>query len=244
MIINIAHRGYSGKYPENTMLAFQKAFELGVDAIELDVQLSRDGEVMVFHDEELKRTTGEEGLLKDRTCCELKALDASINFPGLYGVNRIPMLTEYLEFAADKDILTFLELKNSMIPYPHLEEKVAALIGLYGRPEKIFLFSANHPSVTYFGSLAPHVRLLFPFDNWIFEYGAYCQKHAVKACMPYYRALSTEVIAEIKAHEVALYPWTIDDEADMRSLLERGVDGILTNRPDRLKRLLQTWEKP
>ena len=65
--INIAHRGFSGKYPENTMLAFQKALELGVDAIELDVHLSKDGEVMVFHDEDLMRMTGEKGLLKDRS---------------------------------------------------------------------------------------------------------------------------------------------------------------------------------
>ena len=80
MTINIAHRGFSGKYPENTLLSFEKALELGVDAIELDVQLSRDGEVMVFHDEELLRTTGENGLLKECTFNDLRKLDASAAF--------------------------------------------------------------------------------------------------------------------------------------------------------------------
>ena len=92
MTINIAHRGFSGIYPENTMLSFRKALELGVDAIELDVQLSKDGEVMIFHDEGLMRTTGENGLLMERTCSELKTLDASGSFRDKFGKNCIPTL--------------------------------------------------------------------------------------------------------------------------------------------------------
>ncbi|PKN87850.1 MAG: hypothetical protein CVU46_03035 [Chloroflexi bacterium HGW-Chloroflexi-8] len=242
MTINIAHRGFSGKYPENTMLSFRKALELGVDAIELDVQLSKDGEVMIFHDEDLMRVTGENGLLMERTCSELQSLDASGSFRYKYGINFIPTLTEYLEFTENIEILTFLELKNSMIPYPHLEEKVKDVIYRYGQQKKIILFSANHPSVIHFGRLAPDVRILFPFDNWIYDYGAYCQKHGVSACMPYFHALTPEVVTEIKAHEVAIYPWIIDEPSDMVALLSLGVDGILTNFPDRLKVFLQGKE--
>lgn len=90
MTLNIAHRGFSRLYPENTMLSFNKAVELGVDAIELDVQLSKDGVLMVLHDEDLLRTTGEKGLLKDRTFNELRELDASGTFHGMYGKNLIP----------------------------------------------------------------------------------------------------------------------------------------------------------
>jgi len=100
MIMNIAHRGFSGLYPENTLLAFTKALELGVDAIELDVQLSRDGEAMIFHDEDLQRTTGKKGWLKDLTREELRQLDASGEFKGVYGRNLIPALDEYLELTS------------------------------------------------------------------------------------------------------------------------------------------------
>ncbi len=242
MTINIAHRGFSGKYPENTILSFQKALELGVDAIELDVQLSRDGEVVIFHDEDLLRTTGEQGLLQDYTLHELHKLDASVAFQGEFGINRIPTLVEYLELTSNEDILTFLELKNAVICYSHLEEKVADCLYRYGQQMKVILFSANHLSVKLFGDLAPDVRLLFSFDNWIFNYGAYCRSHRITACMPYYRALTSEVITEIKNHGVSVYTWTVDEPGEMRELIRLGVDGILTNWPDRLKTVLQNTQ--
>lgn len=238
MVLNIAHRGLSGLYPENTLLAFQKALELGVDAIELDVQLSKDGQVMVFHDEELARTTGQPGLLMERTCAELQSLDASGRFGSRYGQNRIPTLAEYLEFTQHTGIVTFLELKNSMIPYPGLEQKTADVLAGFNRTGSIVMFSANHPSVKLFGRLAPQARLLFPLDNWIYNYGAYCRAHQISMCMPYFRALNAGVVAEIKVHQVELIPWTVDDPADMRAMIELGVDGLLTNRPDLLKDLL------
>lgn len=239
MILNIAHRGFSGKYPENTLLAFQKAIDLGVEAIELDVQLSKDGEIMVFHDEDLFRTTGKKGMVKDYRFDELRELDASYKYHGEFGYHHIPTLAEYLELTENMAILTFLELKNSMIPYPGLEEKVADCLSRFGRQEGTILFSANHLSVKYFGTLASSVQLLFPFDNWIFEYGAYCHKHDISACMPYFRSLTVEVVAEMKKYGISIYPWTIDKPEDFQSIQKLGVDGILTNYPDRLKSFLE-----
>ena len=181
MIMNIAHRGFSGLYPENTMLAFTKALELGVDAIELDVQLSRDGEAMIFHDEDLRCTTGVKGWLKDLTCAGLRQLDASGEFKGVYGRNLIPTLDEYLDLTGGLDVITLIELKNSFVVYPGLEEKVANRVAAHGQNEKVILYSANHRSVKYFGSIAPEVKLLFPFDNWIYDYGAYCRSHGISA---------------------------------------------------------------
>lgn len=238
MIMNIAHRGFSGLYPENTLLAFTKALELGVDAIELDVQLSRDGEAMIFHDEDLQRTTCSAGWLKDLTFKELRQLDASGEFKGVYGRNLIPTLDEYLELTSGVDVITLIELKNSFIVYPGLEEKVAERVKTFGQSDKVILYSANHRSVKYFGTLAPDVRLLFPFDNWIYDYGAYCRKHGITMCMPYFRALDATIIAEIKENGVALYPWTVDDPVDMRNMIQLGVDGMLTNRPDLLKEIV------
>ena len=101
MTRNFAHRGYSGKYPENTMLAFRKAAEAGADGIELDVQLTRDGEPVIIHDELVDRTTDGTGRVKDFTLAELQALDASYIYTGQYGRNPIPTLREYCEFVKD-----------------------------------------------------------------------------------------------------------------------------------------------
>lgn len=237
--INIAHRGFSGEYPENTILAFQKALELGVDAIELDVHLSSDGEVMIFHDEDLERTTGETGLIKDYSYARLCKLDAAASYHGKFGRNPIPTLNEYLELIQGWNITTFLELKNSVIVYPNLEEKVAECIYKFGVQKNTIVFSANHPSVKFFGQLAPDVPLLFPFDNWIFGYGAYCKEHGISKCMPYFRALTIEVISEIQEHGIAIYPWIIDEVDDMKNMIKLGMDGILTNRPDRLKMIIE-----
>ena len=108
------HRGYSGKYPENTMLAFQKAIEAGAEGIELDVQFSKDGKLVVIHDETLDRTTTGNGLVRDYTLDELKALDASYTYQGQYGVNRIPTLCEVLDYMSDKDAFTNIELKTGV----------------------------------------------------------------------------------------------------------------------------------
>ena len=243
MTLNIAHRGFSGQFPENTLLAFQEALDLGVDAIELDVQLSKDGEIMVFHDEELSRITTCKGQLKDYTFAELRELDASGMYQGIFGKQVIPTLAEYLELTANKNIITFLELKNGMYPYPLIEEKVANCLKQFNRLPGTILFSANHPSVKYFGTLVTDVQLLFPFDNWIFGYGSYCHTHGITACMPYYRALTPEVVAEIKSFNISIYPWTVDEPDDFRTLLAAGVDGILTNQPDRLKILLNAEKK-
>ena len=107
-----AHRGSSGTYPENTMLAFEKAVEEGCDGIELDVQLTRDGHVVVIHDEELERTTGTKGFVRDYTLEELKKFDAGKVKDGAFGFQGIPSFDEYCEFAAKKGIITNIEIKT------------------------------------------------------------------------------------------------------------------------------------
>ena len=90
MTLNFGHRGFSGNYPENTLLAFSKAIEAGCDGIELDVHLTKDGEVVVIHDETVDRTTDGTGFVADYTLKELKSFDASFKFKGQYGINPIP----------------------------------------------------------------------------------------------------------------------------------------------------------
>ena len=118
-----AHRGYSGKYPENTMLAFRKAAETGCDGIELDVQLTKDGKIVVIHDETVDRTTTGTGRVKDYTYEELIKLDAAKLFGGKYGFCPIPSFEEYCQWAAGQDLVTNIEIKTGVYYYEGLEEK-------------------------------------------------------------------------------------------------------------------------
>ena len=114
MTKNFAHRGFSGKYPENTLLAFSKAIEEGVDGIENDVHLTKDGVLVVMHDELVDRTTNGKGYIKDKTYEELAQLDASYIFKE-YGPQKVPTLREYLELVKDTDIITNIELKTTWV---------------------------------------------------------------------------------------------------------------------------------
>ena len=125
-MMRIAHRGLAGLYPENTLLSFEKCLEYSPDAIELDVQLTKDGELVVVHDEELLRTTGAKGWVKDFTLSELKELNAAYDYD--FPKQKIPTLDEYFDLIKDRNILTFVELKNSFVTYPGLEEKVLEVI--------------------------------------------------------------------------------------------------------------------
>ncbi|NCB35834.1 MAG: glycerophosphodiester phosphodiesterase, partial [Clostridia bacterium] len=118
----IAHRGLSGLHPENTLEAFAAALPYRPDAIELDVQLTRDGQVVIFHDETLDRLGRRPGWLKDLTYEELRELPVAI-----------PLLEDYFRLIQGVSVDTFVEMKNSFIVYPELEEKTIAVAERFGR---------------------------------------------------------------------------------------------------------------
>ena len=138
-----AHRGASGYMPENTMEAFELAIEQKADGIELDVQLSRDGEIMVLHDESVDRVTNSSGLLKDFTSWQLKEIPVKpVKTPGK--IFRIPTLSEVLDLMRHTDMKVNIELKNSVFFYEGMEEKVIALVKDLGMEEQIIYSSFNH----------------------------------------------------------------------------------------------------
>ena len=110
-----AHRGFSGKYPENTMLAFKKAEEVGCYGIELDVQLTKDDEIVIMHDETIDRTTSGTGNIRDYTYQELCLVDCYGKFEGKYDFQRIPTLREYLTWVKDTGLVTNIELKKQCV---------------------------------------------------------------------------------------------------------------------------------
>lgn len=229
----IAHRGFSGSYPENTLLAFEKAIEAGADGIELDVHLSKDGVPVICHDEELNRTTNGSGLLCEYTLEELKTFDASYIYKGKYGVNRIPTLREYFELIQATRLITNIELKNGCIDYPGLEQKVLELIDEFRLRGRIILSSFNHYSVQRAKRLAPDIPCGLLYDAWLVNAQDYCKDVGADCLHPSYYCLTQEAVSTYLAAGLQINTWTVNDPEDMRRLASLGVTAVITNYPDR-----------
>jgi glycerophosphoryl diester phosphodiesterase len=227
----VAHRGSSGAYPENTMLAFRKAAETGCDAIELDVQLTRDGRLAVIHDETVDRTTGAKGRVRDFSLEELGRLDASAAFAGRYGTNPVPALAEYLEFARGGSFMTIVELKNGLYPYPGMEEALVAELRKFGMLDRVLFSSFNHQSLLECKRLSPGTGIAFVVSCWMVSAGAYCEGNGAAFINPRACFLTEENHEELRRHQVRAQAWTVNEAAEMERLAGIGVYSIITNEP-------------
>ena len=236
-----AHRGYSGKYPENTMIAFKKALECGVDGIELDVQLTKDGEVVIIHDETIDRTTTGKGFVVDYTYEELERFDASFKFKDL-GFNKIPTLREYFQLVKDYDIVTNVELKTGINEYLGIEEKVWELIKEYNLEEKVIISSFNHFSVMRMKDIAPQLKYGFLSEDWIIDAGKYTHSYGVQCYHPRFNNLVPDVIKELKKYNLEINTWTVNLEEDMRYLYSNNIDVIITNYPELAQEIKKEYQ--
>jgi glycerophosphoryl diester phosphodiesterase len=236
---NFAHRGFSGKYPENTLLAFGKAIEAGCDGIELDVHLSKDGELVIIHDELVDRTTNGRGLVADYTLAELQKLDASAGYSGVYGKNKIPTLQAYFELIKDTNIVTNIELKTGVNPYPGIEEKTLAMIDAYGLRDRIIISSFNHYSVLRMQALAPDMQYGFLEESWIVDMADYTAAHGVQCIHPIFNAIDEAYVKAAREKGLAINTWTVNAEEDIRRMVELGIDGIIGNYPDLIGKVIK-----
>ena len=238
MILNFAHRGFSGLYPENTMLAYEKAVEAGCDGIELDVHLSADGELVLIHDERVDRTADGCGFVGRMTLKELRQLDVSAAFRGQYGVNRIPTLKEYLAFAKDSGIRTNIELKTGVYIYPGIEEQTLEMIDEFGLRDTIIISSFNHYSVKRMQALAPELVYGLLEESRLIDTPGYVALQGVDAVHPEYHMVDETFMAESRRHGLAVNCWTVNSEYAMRRLKALGVDMMIGNYPDLCREIL------
>ena len=238
MTKNFAHRGFSGKYPENTLLAFQKAIEEGIDGIENDVHLTKDGVPVIIHDELVDRTTNGTGYIKDMTYEEVARLDASYIFKE-YGFQKIPTLREYLELVKNTDIITNIELKTGVFEYPGIERKVYDMIKEFGLLDRIIISSFNHYSVLRMKAIDPAVKCGMLEESWLINAGAYVASTGVECFHPYFRNMTPENVAEVKSHGLEINTWTVNQDEDIREMIRVGVDAVIGNYPDRVNRILK-----
>jgi len=222
-MLRIGHRGARAYAPENTITSFKKALEIGVDAVELDVRKTKDNQIVVIHDEDVKRTTNGKGLVSELTLREIKDLSAE-------GGEKIPTLDEALDFL-DKKVKVFIELKETGI-----EEQVLQIVHKKG-------VEKNAVIVSFLEEALKKVREL----NGSIETGLIYARHKnpIKAALElkanYLLALYrfTHSANVEKAHENGLkvVVWTINTPEEVKQYAKKGVDGIASDKPDLLKHL-------
>ena len=229
----IAHRGWSGKYPENTLLAFSKAVEIGSDGIELDVHLSRDGEVMIIHDEALSRTTGAEGAVSDYTRSELEKINAGFIKNGEFGFRSIPSLEEYLDFISTTNVFTNIELKTAPVYYPGIEEKVLRLVKKYSYLDRTIFSSFNWLSVIKMKLLEPDVKAgVLISSPKIANIGYQLSDIGFDTYHPEFRLIDKDTVLECHRSGISVNVWTVNNQEDMEKCQEWDIDGLITNNPD------------
>jgi glycerophosphoryl diester phosphodiesterase len=228
-----AHRGASGLYPENTMLAFRKALEAGSDGIELDVHLSADKEVVIIHDETLERTTDGSGRVCDKSLAELRTLNAAHFWQTGEHYEAIPTFEEYCAWVATTDLVTNIEIKSGIIYYPELEAKILKIVAAHRLEERIIISSFNHLSLIAVKRINPAIRCAALTFGVGLENAGYCsQAFDLEFYHPQFTAIDAQRIAECHNHGVKVNVWTVDSMRELQQCFAWGCDGVITNFPE------------
>ncbi|WP_425204090.1 glycerophosphodiester phosphodiesterase [Priestia megaterium] len=257
-IITVAHRGASGYVPEHTILSYETAQKMKADYIELDLQMTKDGQLIVMHDEKLDRTTNGTGWVKDHTLSEIKALDAGSWFNEAYPDKakdeyvglQVPTLEEVLNHFG-KHANYYIETKAPDI-YPGMEGKLIAslkkhgLVGVRTKPGQVIIQSFSKESLLKVHKIDPDI----PTVQLMEAEEVNSLKHSdLKEIASYavgigpdYESLNANKIQEFRRFGLLIHPYTVNTEADMRKLLEWGVTGVFTNYTDLFNQVKKNYK--
>lgn len=243
-----AHRGGSKLWPENTLVAFQGAIDLGFRYIETDVHLSRDGVVVVHHDARLDRTTNATGLVRDRTFAELQRIDAGYHFttdgrtfPYRGQGVTIPSFEQALEL--HPDVRFNVELKQK---HPDMAAAFLEIIERRKLHDRVLVAAADDAVGRAFDAVSSGRVARSPGTRGVLAFWLFARAGLTRLLPLSYDALQVPVqhagltvvdrrfIDAAHSQDLQVHVWTVDDEAEMRRLIALGVDGLMTDRPDTL----------
>lgn len=234
-----AHRGASAYAPENTLASFRKAIEMNADGIELDVHLSKDGELMVGHDERIDRCSNGTGEIMDMTCAELKSYDYSYKFPEYRG-ETMPTLREVFELIAPTPLTVNVELKTTDHDYPGIEQKCIDLAEEMGMTDRVLYSSFNPASLERLHALNPALPTALLYEGLMPNITTIAAGSFWVALHPEFIDMLPEGhVDAIHRMGLAVNTWTVNEPEDIRSLILLGVDAIITNKPDLVRAI---WE--
>ncbi|RCW69788.1 glycerophosphodiester phosphodiesterase [Saliterribacillus persicus] len=231
------HRGSKGTYPENTLLSFQKSIESGVDGLEIDIHMTKDGEIVIIHDETLERTTTGKGYIKDYTVKELKSVSTGKKFKKMKAYEKewdnetIPTLKELFDLLAPTNIELNIELKTYIFQYPGIEEKLLEIVEEFGGKRKIVYSSFHLPTLIRLKNIKHDVKNAWLINQEIPHPGDYLETFELEA-LHVNKNLVLENQQYWKKYQEHLRVWTVNDKSEMKGLIEAGVDAIITDYPE------------
>jgi len=232
----IAHRGDSAHRPENTLAAFAGALELGVSAVELDIQLTRDGHVVVIHDVDLERTTSGRGDVRQLTLAEVRAVSAGYpdRFGGDWAGERVPTLAEALALLRDR-ARAMIELKAESVTEDEtggLEARAVAEICRAGMADKVALISFDQRAILRLRRLAPEISRGRIFGRTTAdELLADARASGSEVVLPHKSQLSDALVARVHTAGIKLATWVVDEPEELRELARFDLYGVGSNRP-------------
>lgn len=226
------HRGASEYAPENTLEAFQLAYDMGADGIEFDVQMTKDGYLVVAHDEEISRVSNGKGFIRDLTLKELRQFNFNKTHQQ-YGEIKIPLLSEVLEHFRLNNIYLNIELKNNIFSYAGMEEKVLDLVKKYKVLGQTIFSSFNHGSMLEVRRIEPNAKVALLYCDGILNISDYMETYGVEIAHPaWYHLNRDKILEEFHNRGIQVNVWTVNSGSEIRRFCDMGVDGIITNRPD------------
>jgi len=238
-----AHRGSSQEAPENTLAAFNLAIHQGAPAIELDAQLSRDGQVIVIHDHSVDRTTNGSGLVSELDLKAIKELDAGVKFSDEFRGESIPTLGEVFDAVGQK-VLINVELKNDASPFDDLPQKVAELVRKYNLQTRVMFSSFNPVALRKAKQELPGTAcglLVFPGlkGGFLKVTGGLLVRY--DALHPNARSVTDKLIKQLHQSGKRIHVYTVNEPVLMHKLFDAGVDGVFTDKPKMALQLLEAF---
>lgn len=224
---HLAHRGVSLMAPENTLPAFYAAIEQGLAGIELDVHMSKDGHLIVIHDNDVSRTTNGKGLIKDMTLEEIKALDAGSWFAERYSGAKVPVLDEVLELIGPREFIINIELKSGIIQYPGLEEKVVEVVEKYNALDITIFSSFNHHSLLKIKEINRDAKIGVLYYAGLVDPWEYGKKLKAYSLHPFFPSVTAQMVKECLAQGLRVIPFAVDDKKTAQKLIEFGVEYVI-----------------
>lgn len=231
-MFKFAHRGASGTAPENTLSAMKKAMDLGVEAVEFDVQLSKDNKLVVIHDYKVDRTTNGKGYVMRKTLQELKALDAGSWYGDEYKEERIPTLEEVIEFLPE-DILLNIEIKSFVLDVRDISARVVEVIERYDIEERVIISSFDHKLLKRVKEIDSSIKIGLLFYGKLLDLDRYPSLNYLKPYSLHFSAdyLDEEDLMKLSELPYKVYSYTINDLELAKKFEEYGLDGYFTDYP-------------
>jgi glycerophosphoryl diester phosphodiesterase len=233
----IAHRGASGHAPENTISSFERAVQLGAGFIETDLQLTRDGRFVAIHDSVVDRTTNGHGAVHDFTLAELKKLDTGRWFDRQFIGEQIPTLEEILDFARKHDVVFYLEVKyDSALGMHHA---LAAALQEAQNAARTIVISFDPGALASIQKLGPSIMLGLIVDEWLEGSVKLATEVGARQLCPRWDGVTKELVQAAHRADLRVATWTVNKAEEMKSAIDTGVDGIITDFPDRLRAVIE-----